>query len=169
MIEAGVLQQEDRVELLNGVMIEMSPQDERHVRAMVVLNAALVRGLPDAFQVRPQAPLTFLPDNEPEPDLAVVRESDLLEDQHPSAAVVVIEVSGSSLRKDRRVKSAIYARAGVPEYWIVNLVDSAVEVHRDPDASAARYQTLVTLRSGEVVSSALLPGFSIAVAKVVGA
>lgn len=168
MIETGVLDEDDRVELLNGVMIEMSPQSELHMRAIVLLTKELNRSLPDDLEVRPQGPLTFLPDSEPEPDLAVVRLAETRRDRHPSTALLVIEVSDSTLRKDRSVKSALYARAGIPEYWIVNVRDGVVEANAEPDAATGRYQSLTTLRPGDVLSSPLLPGFSFEVATLFG-
>jgi Uma2 family endonuclease len=85
---------------------------------------------------------------------------------HPSQALLIVEVASSSLAQDRLTKSRIYAAAGVPEYWIVNLRDDALEVHRHPDASAARYAEEQVLRRGERVSLAAFPDVSFAVAQI---
>ena len=164
MLDAGILGEDDRVELLEGAIVEMSPQDERHARVIQRLNRALVRALGDAFVVRPQLPLTFA-DSEPEPDLAVVRAEDAASaDQHPSRASLVVEVSRASLAHDRSVKARVYARAGIPELWIVNTVDRVIEVHRDPDVVDARYRTVLTVAKEATLAPAILPGFSALVA-----
>ena len=166
LVGAGILHEEEHVELLEGVIAQMSPQQERHMKAMVRLTRWLSRALPDSYEVRPQGPLTLL-DSEPEPHLAVVladRPEGL--EQHPRSALLVVEVSGSSLALDRSVKARIYARAGIPEYWMVNLHEQYVEVHRDSDASAGRFRTILTVRPGEVLAPGSLPGLSIPVASL---
>ena len=102
-------------------------------------------------------------DSEPEPDVAVVRghQRDYIR-AHPDTAVLVVEVSDSTLDYDRRRKGPAYARAEVPEYWVVNLVDHLVEVYRDPMADRG-YQTVLTLRPGETIAPLGAPFASIAV------
>ena len=164
MLDAGILGEDDHVELLEGAVVEVSPQGERHARVIQRLTHAFVRGLGDAFVVRPQLPLTFR-DSEPEPDLAVVRAEDAASpDEHPSRALLVVEVSRASLAHDRSVKARVYARAGVAEFWIVNTVDRVVEVHRDPDELGARYRTILAVGEEETLAPAGLPGFSLSVA-----
>jgi len=149
LIESGVFDEDEPLELLEGVLVTMSPQGPRHARVIQYLNQLLVRALPSGYMVRPQLPLTLGDDGEPEPDLAVVEQADAeCADRHPTGALVVIEVAAESLERDRGVKAAIYARAGVREYLIVNLIEQVVEVHREPDITTGRYQSLSTHRRG---------------------
>lgn len=167
MIEAGILGEDDRVELLEGVLVEMSPQGPPHARVITRLNQALVRGLPQEFIVLPQLPLTLGDYSEPEPDLAVVRASEGdSKTHHPRSALLVIEVSGESLRKDRGIKGAIYAAAGVPHYWIVNVEAENVEVYGDPDRAARRYRSLATLDRKATLRAEALTALSLPVASL---
>jgi Uma2 family endonuclease len=157
LIDAGILHEDERIELVEGVVVQMSPQKERHMRALVRLTRWLTRSLGDEYEVRPQGPLT-LADSEPEPDVAVVRVSPgVSADAHPAHALLVIEVSDSSLSFDRTVKARVYARARIPEYWIVNLADRCVEVRRDPDPAEGRYRSVTTLKAEGALSAASLP------------
>lgn len=132
MIEAGIFRPDERVELIEGEIVEMSPQDPAHSVGIRLAEEALRRAFPSGFDVRTQLPLA-LDDSEPEPDVAVVLGSirDYLA-SHPATAVLVVEVADSSLDFDRRRKGRMYARHGIPEYWIVNLLDRVVEVYREP-------------------------------------
>jgi Uma2 family endonuclease len=163
MVEAHVFEKDARLELLEGVLVAMSPQSDEHVRPIVRLNRILVRSLGDDYEVRPQVPLTLENDSEPEPDLAVVRASDRQLGKHPGYAELVIEVAYDSLDKDRGAKAAIYARAGIPEYWIVDVVDVSVEVLREPDAAAATYRSSRCYRRGESVAVGSLSGLAVRV------
>jgi Uma2 family endonuclease len=125
-----------RVELLVGALVEVTPQGPRHADVVQRLGERLIRALPEGCRVRIQSPLALSDDSEPEPDLAVVPEGDY-RSQHPTHAVLVVEVADGSLQKDRGVKTALYATAGIAEFWLVNLSESIVEVHRHP--SAGRY------------------------------
>jgi Uma2 family endonuclease len=169
MVDAGILTEDDRVELLEGVIVLMSPQKDPHGHAVEVLNDTLVRQVSGRFRVRPQLPLTVGDRSEPEPDLAVVPlpvPGSLAGNRR--AALLVIEVAGESLRKDRLVKSRVYARAAVPEYWIVNLEERCVEVQRDPDADSGVYRVSLVARSGEELRSSAVDGVSMAVAELFG-
>jgi Uma2 family endonuclease len=164
MIEAGVFDEDERLELLEGVIVRMSPQKERHARAIQRLTRTLVRTAPESLWVRVQLPLTLGSGSEPEPDLAVVAADQVgSRDEHPRSALLVVEVAADSLGKDRSVKVPLYARSGIPEYWIVNLVDECVEVHRDPDARAERYATVLTFRHGNTLSSPQIAGLTLSV------
>jgi Uma2 family endonuclease len=167
MIDAGILGPSDRVELIEGEIIEMSPQKPPHAICIELTDDALRRIFRDGFRIRIQLPLA-LEDSEPEPDLAVVRGS--IRDnptEHPSTAVLVVEVADATLDYDRRRKARVYARAGIPEYWLVNLVDYEVEVYRDPspDGHYAAVQRVNASNSvsplaaswAEVAVTALLP------------
>ncbi|WP_428263180.1 Uma2 family endonuclease [Haliangium sp.] len=154
MIAAGILDEDEQIELLCGTLVTMSPQGTRHARAVEQLSWLLARALDDAYRLRVQLPLTIGDDDEPEPDLAIVRaeasrRAGLL-DRHPETAVAVIEVAEQSLRKDRELKAPLYARAGVPTYCIVNLPDALVEVYRDPTPSG--YARVETVQRGAALS-----------------
>ncbi len=163
LVAAGVFDDE-RIELLGGVIVEMSPQSMRHEAAIERLNEALVLALRGRATVRPRLSIAASDDSLPEPDVSVVSPRD--RNARPSTAHLVIEVADSSLRKDRRIKGRIYAAAGVPEYWIVNLVDNVIEVYTSP--SAPGYAHMREARPGERLSVGAFPDVEIAVADVVG-
>jgi Uma2 family endonuclease len=167
MIEAGILGEDEHVELMSGTLVAMTPQGSRHAVVIQRLTTALVRAVGDDLAVRPQLPLTLSEDSEPEPDLAVVRASDApLEGPHPGSALLVVEVAGDSLRLDRQSKAVLYARAGIPEYWIVNLAESAIEAHSDPDPVAGAYRSSAVVRAGETLVSRTLTDLVIDVARL---
>ena len=169
MIEAGILDEDEHVELITGTLVAMTPQGSRHAVVIQRLTAALVRAVGDDLAVRPQLPLTLSEDSETEPDLAVVRAADApLEGPHPGSSLLVIEVAGDSLRLDRQSKRVLYAGAGIPEYWIVNLAEAAIEAHSDPDPVPGLYRSSAVVRAGETVVSRTLPDLSIDVARLFG-
>ena len=130
LVELGAFEDE-KLELLRGALVTMSPQKGPHAHAASWLTDLLARALGDRALVRCQCPLAIADDSEPEPDVAVVPRT-RYRSEHPTAAYLVVEVADSSLRKDREVKRDIYAEAGVPEYWIVNVREQVVEVYRTP-------------------------------------
>jgi len=133
MVEVGVLTEDDRVELLNGSIVSMSPQNSEHATAVTLCRRVLEATCGDDYFVRTQAPLALGPHSEPEPDLALVSgsASDFW-DQHPSRAALVVEVADTSLEKDREHKRRLYAEHGIAEYWIINIEALHVEVYRSP-------------------------------------
>jgi Uma2 family endonuclease len=134
MIEAGILTATDRCELLDGWIVPKMTHQPPHDSAIARLNRRLTRLLSDEWVIRVQAAIT-LATSEPEPDLAVVTgPEDLYDQRHPFPRdiALLIEVADSSLLSDRRDKGALYARARIPEYWIVNLVSAQVEVYTQP-------------------------------------
>lgn len=165
MIEAGILGEDEPVQLIDGVLVAMTPQGAPQALVIQRLNRLLLQQVGEAFEVRPQLPLTLENESEPEPDLAVVRAEDARSrTRHPGTALLVIEVAGESLRLDRQSKAALYARAGIPEYWIVNLADATVEVQRDPDPVAGSYRTRLSRAPGDVLSTGSVPGIRVEVA-----
>lgn len=136
MIAAGVLTESDRVELLEGWIVDKMPQHPAHAGVISILLARLQAKLPRGWIVRVQSPIT-LEDSEPEPDLAVVRgpeEKYLAAHPTPEDIAIAIEVADSTVEQDRTVKGRTYARARLPHYWIVNLVELHVEVYSQPRA-----------------------------------
>ena len=124
-----------RVELIEGEIVTMTPQGTGHAVGIQLAHEALRKAFGQAFRIRPQLPLALDLRSEPEPDIAVVRGAprDFL-DSHPTppATVLVVEVAASTLDYDRHTKGSLYARAGIPEFWLVNLVERQIEVCRDP-------------------------------------
>jgi Uma2 family endonuclease len=140
---------DERVELLGGVIVEISPRDPRHAFAIERLNALLVPLARGKASLRPQLSFVASDDTVPEPDLTLVSLADY-SIAHPTRAFLVIEVANSSLRMDRSIKAEIYARAGVPEYWVVDLVGRCVEVRTEPEAGV--YTKLETARPGQMLA-----------------
>jgi Uma2 family endonuclease len=161
LVELGVFDDE-RIELIRGRLVKMSPQHAPHASTVQKLNELLITRLRGRFTVRIQSPLALSDDSEPEPDVAVVLLGDY-EAEHPRAALLLIEVAETTLRKDR-AKGAVYATAGVGEYWLVNLNDQTVEVYASPNGD--RYDEVRTLRTGDVLRPAALPDIAIAVAEI---
>lgn len=165
MIEAGILDEDEKVQLVLGMLVAMTPQGRPHAFVIQELTRLLVRALSDDFKVLTQLPLTLGDDSEPEPDLAVVRARDAASrTQHPATALLVIEVAGDSLRFDRRTKAALYARTGIAEYWIVNLEEAAIEVRSNPDSASSTYRETRVVRRGETLTAAAVPGVHVDVA-----
>src|SRR5437867_1487161 len=137
MIRAGIFAPEERVELIDGEILYVSPQDSPHAVAICLTPNALQRAFGAEFHVRVQLPLALDPHSEPEPDITVVQGTprDYV-DHHPEIPALLVEVADSSLAHDRARKGSLYARAGVADYWIVNLVDGCLEVYRDPVPSS---------------------------------
>lgn len=131
--EVGLLAPDERVELIEGEIFQMAPQGPSHSTGARSAQEALRAAFGPGFDVRPQMPLALGLASDPEPDLAVVRGSFRdYRTAHPTMAVLVVEVSDTTLAFDRREKASLYARAGIPDYWIVNVLEQVVEVHRDP-------------------------------------
>jgi len=149
---------DERIELLNGQLVEMMPQKARHAGTVERLNAILAPALAGRARVRIQSPLAATDDSEPEPDVAVVRPIEHLE-EHPGTAYLVIEVADSSLRRDLERKPAIYASAAVEDYWVVDLVNRVVVVHREP--MSGRYARVTTHGPGETVTLLAFPDLGV--------
>jgi Uma2 family endonuclease len=155
MIESGILNDEDKVELLEGYVVEKMPRNPPHDVVIQRLNKRLTRLNLVEWEVRIQSAIT-LPDSEPEPDVTLARGDDhTFANRHPFPAELgaLIEVADSTLARDRQDKRRIYARADVPVYWIVNLVESQIEVYTNSSGTdaAATYGTRIDYRSGDLV------------------
>ncbi|HVT19458.1 MAG TPA: Uma2 family endonuclease [Thermoanaerobaculia bacterium] len=144
LAEAGLLRPEQRVELVDGVIYDMTPQSSLHATAVSLAENALQKLFPEGFDIRVQMPLVLAADSEPEPDLAVVPGTPRdYRDAHPSYAVLIVEVAGASLAHDRRRKAPLYARAGIPELWILDFTSSVLTVYREPHEGS--YRSVVVL------------------------
>ena len=138
MIALGVLHEDEPIELVAGQLVVREPQHTPHATGVRLVDRALRRAFPDAtWQVNVGLPIALDDTSEPEPDVSVVAGGprDYLV-AHPARPVLVVEVSESSLGFDRRDKASVYARAGLADYWIVNLADRVLEVRRDPAPAA---------------------------------
>ena len=146
MVEVGILDESDRVELVEGILFEMSPEGPAHADVIARLARWLTLGLAvrDDLLVRVQSPVTIAPSSEPEPDLAVVHAAESTRSAHPVRPLFVIEVAQTSLGFDRGRKAGLYAAAAVPEYWIVDLVARAVHRHCEPSPAGYRLVERVT-------------------------
>lgn len=134
MIRAGILTEDDPVELLDGLLVEKMVKSRAHTIATQEARSAVEQGIPGGWYVHSQEPVT-LATSEPEPDVIVVRGRPAdYPDSHPGPSNIglVVEVADASLHRDRGLKKAIYAAAGIPVYWIVNLAERQIEVYTDP-------------------------------------
>jgi|SRR5947209_10167585 len=174
MIEAGILNDEDKVELLEGYVVEKMPRNAPHDVAMQRLDKRFHRLVPAGWEVRVQSAI-HLTDSEPEPDIALARGDDFtFATRHPEAAELgaTIEVADSSLARDRQDKGRIYASVRIPVYWVVNLIDQQIEVYSNPSGSgaAAAYGQRQDYRRGDLVPVTLdgVQVGQIAVADILG-
>jgi Uma2 family endonuclease len=170
LVELGVFRPGERLELVGGDLVVREPQGGPHATAVGLADDALRAAFGAGWIVRSQGPLALDDESEPEPDVTVVagrrRDYRLV---HPSRPALVVEVAESSLAFDRDHKGSLYARAGVADYWIVDLPGRALEVHRDPapDARAPfgwRYRTRRRFAGGDTVAPLAAPHALVAVA-----
>ena len=169
MGEAGVFRDDDRVELVDGEIVEMTPIGSRHAACVDRLNALLQPSPAGAWHVRVQGPVRLDEYSEPEPDLSVLRSrADFYASAHPGPddVMLVVEVADASLRYDRDIKVGLYARAGIPEAWLADLQNERVHVFTHPAPQG--YRASRQLRRGERLTSQALPGVSFLVDDVLG-
>ena len=170
LVEAEILGPDDRVELLGGAMIFKEPQHSPHATAVGLVQRALTEIFGAGWDVRPQMPVALDEESEPEPDVAVVPGDPRdYRDAHPTRPVLVVEVALSRLGFDRDRKGSLYARAGLADYWIVNLPDRRLEVYRGPVSDGAapfgwRYGTALALGPEDRVVPLAAPTVTITVA-----
>ncbi len=154
MLEAGIIDESSRIELLDGVLVEMSPQGPPHafaLRELMARGAVLVAGTDLRLSV--QAPLDVgSPVTLPEPDFAIVPETP--SDRHPSGALLVAEMGNTSLRMDLGPKARIYATAGVPEYWVLDVQRREIVVHREP--TGGRYELVERVGAGDILTATMV-------------
>ena len=171
LVEAEIVGPEDRIELLGGQIIVKEPQYSPHATAIQLVQRTLERAFGPGWSVRPQLPIALAEDSEPEPDVCVVRGDPRdYRDAHPESPVLIVEVSLSRLGFDREHKGSLYARAGITDYWIVNLADRRVEIYRGPMHGrrgilpAGATDARMTLGPDERISPLAAPAAEIAVA-----
>jgi Uma2 family endonuclease len=170
LIGLGILHEDEPIELIGGALMVCEPQGSLHAAGIELAADALRAAFGSGWRVRVQLPIALDDESEPEPDLAVLaghpRDG---RHRHPSRPALVVEVAESSLAFDRADKGSLYARAGLADYWIVNLVDRRLEVCREPvrDPSAPfgwRYARVAVVESAGVASPLAAPALRIAVA-----
>jgi Uma2 family endonuclease len=153
MLRAGILHEDDRLELIDGQLIPMSPIGDSHVACVNRLNRLLVERTGPNIMVSVQNPVRLDEHNEPEPDVVLTTATDRA--PRPDDVLLLVEVADSSLMYDRETKLTLYAQAGIPEVWIVNLNETQIEVHRDPSGTVYRTRHLANL--DDTVAVELLP------------
>jgi Uma2 family endonuclease len=170
LIELGIFRPGEEIELIDGELIVAEPQGAAHYTAIVKSTRALQAAFGPGWYVRAEGPIGLDDDSEPEPDVAVVPgEPDDYSRAHPSRPVLTLGVAESSLANDRGRKGSLYARAGLADYWVLNLIERVVEVYRNPVADATgpfgwRYARLEVFDASARVSPLAKPDSSVRVA-----
>jgi len=168
MGEVGILTRSDRVELIRGEIIKMSPQGRRHRAFIDNLNHLLATGLAGRAIVSVQMPIVLADDTEPEPDVQILRRRAVPYKEREAYAddvLLLIEVAQSSLAYDRSTKLRLYGAAGIPEYWVVDCVAESIEVYRTPHADGYRDVTRIAGPTATVALQAF-PDVALALAEI---
>jgi len=170
MVKNGLFHSEDKVELLDGLLVVKEPQGDLHASAMAAAHRLLARAFGPRYHVRVGSPVALDDYSEPEPDLAVVAGDPWdYKKGHPAKPVLAVEVAMTSRARDRLVKGGLYARAGIADYWVVNLVGGVLEVYRQPLKAPSRrfgwkYGSVKLLKRGAMVTPLAAPRAKIRVA-----
>ena len=169
LIDHGFLDEDDPIELLDGLLLVKEPQHSPHRTAVLLVAKALERAFGDGWFVQTQSPIILDDRSEPEPDVAVIRGSprDYV-DTHPTHPALIVEIAQSGLRLARGRKAVAYARARIADYWIVNLIGRVLEVHREPvrPGPARRhwgYTAIETLATNATIAPLAAPSADIPV------
>ena len=169
MGQVGILGEDDRLELLEGEIVEMAPIGSRHQATVDRLTRLFSSRVADEAMVRVQGPVQLDGDSEPQPDVSLLRRrDDFYASAHPGPGdvLLLVEVSDTSTEYDREVKVPLYARHGIPEVWLVDLESEAVEVYRGPAAQG--YQHVSQSVRGQGLSPEFFPGLELAVDDILG-
>ena len=165
--EAGILDEDDQVELLEGQLVDMSPIGPRHALAVDALMETLVLAVAGRASVRVQNPITLDGGSELQPDVAVVRRpwrGYPTAHPQPDDVLLLVEVANSSLETDSGAKRELYARAGIRQFWIVDLITDCVLVHRKPSGDA--YESVTRVAPSGVLDVEELPGVTVSAASL---
>ena len=168
MIDRGIFRDDERLELVDGLLVVKEPQGDPHAHAIDLVATALRQAFGEGWLIR-HGPMALGGRSRPEPDVSVVPGGPRDHRRSPSNAALVVEVSHSRLAFDRTRKASMYARAGIADYWIVNLVEMSVEVRRDPRRLKTpergwAYRSIVTLRPPATITALAAPTAPIDVA-----
>lgn len=169
MSEVGLLSPDDRVELIEGEIVKMSPIGSTHGGTVKRSSTFLRRELGDAVIISVQDPIHLNDFSEPQPDIALLRpREDFYTKSHPTSSevLIVIEVADTSVNYDRNVKLPLYARAGIPESWLMVLPKDVIEVHSQPENG--KYKKVQRLKRGKTLVSSAIPGFACKVEDLLG-
>ena len=169
MIQRGILTRNDKIELLEGDLIKMSAVGPRHAACVERLSEILQHEFGRTTSLRHQNPVELSNISEPEPDITILRRrDDFYTNAHPTPddVLLLIEISESTLAKDRGAKLSAYAKAGIVEYWIVNLQEDLIEVYTNPTGSS--YDTARIVHRDEKISPLLLPSAVLEADEVLG-
>jgi len=164
MAEAGIFGPDERVELLRGDIVRMAPIGDQHRGSVNRLTRILSATFADRVCVQIQNPVVVSDHSEPEPDVALLKMNEAAWGErhvYPADIIALIEVADTSRAANLRVKLSLYAEAGIAEFWVVDLVDRVIRIHRTPTPHG--YRTTLLARSGERVELAAFPGESLAV------
>ena len=170
LAEVGFLADDERVELIRGEIIEMSPISEGHASTVMRLVSLLSRMFGQRALLSVQNPVQLDDATLPQPDVVLLRpRDDFYGQRHPGPedTLLLIEVSDTTLTYDRRVKTALYSAAGVMEYWIINLQKRQIEVYREPQSEG--YRTMTRYAPGEMLSPLAFPDINLKVDEIIGA
>jgi Uma2 family endonuclease len=155
----------ERLYLIRGVIWEQGEMEVPHANCVEVLNVLLIKYFSPKYRVRCQLPLVFGLHTDPMPDMAVIDKTAPLDDSgHPSTALLLVEVSDTTLYEDRTTKAGLYATAGIADYWILDVNSEKLIVHRQPDASGS-YGEVHTYGKEATISPLTLPGVTLSVAE----
>jgi Uma2 family endonuclease len=153
MAEAGILRAEERVELIEGEIVQMAPIGPRHIGCVINATRLFITRLGDRAVVSPQNPVVILPRSEPQPDLLILRPRPVSYSRELPGShdvLLAVEVADTTVRFDRMVKARLYARAGIPEFWLCLAADGLVEVYRGPSPDG--YADMTRQEPGQAVS-----------------
>ncbi len=167
LYEIGLIESKDRIELLNGEIIIMHAIGHRHAQTVTNLTADFLEQSRRRYLISPQNPVVLEEYSAPQPDIVVVPWSRRKANRHPTPSEVflIIEVADSSLQYDRGDKMRAYAACGITEFWILNLEDDVLEIHRQPEGSA--YRELLTIPADGTASPLAFPDVFIALADII--
>ena len=166
MAATGILTEDDRVELIAGEIVEMSPIGVRHMQCVNRLTRMLSDALPATVQVSVQNPIRLLDDSEPQPDIAVLYDHDYAAIPAAGDTLLVIEVADSSRDFDRGMKIPLYGAAGIPEAWLIDLVSERIERYTEPTNGHYRFAAFAA--RGESLASTAFPALTLAVDTILG-
>jgi Uma2 family endonuclease len=169
MVQADILTAAERVELLNGEIVEMSPIGTRHAACVKRLNQLFSQRLGERALVGVQDPIRLSDRSEPQPDLTLLQpRSDFYATAHPQPqdVLLIVEVADTSADYDRQVKIPLYANAGIIEVWLVDLVEQNLEVYRQPSTNG--YQQIQQLRHNQQIFLQALPDLEISIDNILG-
>jgi len=169
MIESGILSEDDRVELVEGEIIEMAAKGSRHAACVTRITDLFYRYARQSAIIRVQDPVRIGSSSELEPDVALLRlRDDLYANSHPDGneVLLIVEVSDTTIGYDRGVKLGLYARANVPEVWIVNLADEVIEIYAQPEGG--QYKKSREARGGEEIMVWSVPGLVVEAGAIIG-